>query len=331
MEVLKKKAEKLATSEFSILIHGESGTGKELIASAVHNASKRKYGPYLAVNFSALPDELIESELFGYEEGAFTGARKGGKAGLFELADQGTLFLDEIGDISPKIQSRLLRVLQEKEVFKLGGTRNIPVNARIVAATNKNLFEMVRRGEFREDLYYRLKKLTLTVPPLRDRKEDVLPLLRHFLIQKNGAGLKLTSEATRHLESYDWPGNVRELENTVEYMLAISDSSQGDLSILPEDLLRLKTPHTRLHSDRMVSPRHTADEVSQFLLETVSAYNREGRLIGRKTLSECSVERGFNLTEPQVRRLLGRLSREGKIQMGKGRSGVHLTKNSGND
>ena len=328
MEVLKKKAEKLAASEFSILIHGESGTGKELFASAVHNASKRKNGPYLAVNFSALPDELIESELFGYEEGAFTGARKGGKAGLFELADQGTLFLDEIGDISPKIQSRLLRVLQEKEVLKLGGTRNIPVNARIVAATNKDLFEMVRRGEFREDLYYRLKKLTLTVPPLRERKEDILPLLRHFLIQKNGAGLKLTSEATRHLEAYDWPGNVRELENTVEYMLAISDSSQGDLSILPEDLLRLKTPYLR--SSRTISPGYTADQVSKFLLETVSTYNRDGRLIGRKTLSECSVERGFNLTEPQVRRLLERLSREGKIQMGKGRSGIHLAKNTDN-
>ena len=205
------RGRKLAESESSLLLYGESGTGKELFASAVHNASARRDGPFLAVNFSALPDDLIESELFGYEEGAFTGAKRGGKVGLFELATQGTLFLDEIGDISPKIQSRLLRVLQEKEVMKVGGTKNIPVDVRVVAATNKDLAAMVKAGTFREDLYYRLKKLYLNLPPLRARREDILPLFHHFLVRKRGAGLELGEDARALLCAYDWPGNVREL------------------------------------------------------------------------------------------------------------------------
>lgn len=172
----KQIAKKLAKTELTILIQGESGTGKELFASSIHNTSPRKNGPFLAVNFSALPEDLVESELFGYEEGAFSGAKKGGRKGLFEQANGGTIFLDEIGDCSLKVQTRLLRVLQEKELLRIGGNKIIPVDVRVIAATNKDLLELIDAGKFREDLYHRLKVLFLQLPVLRERKEDI-PLL----------------------------------------------------------------------------------------------------------------------------------------------------------
>ncbi len=314
MKDLIVKGRKLAESDYSILIHGESGTGKEIFASAVHNASKRKQGPFLAVNFSALPDELIESELFGYEEGAFTGAKKGGKVGLFELANQGTLFLDEIGDVSPKIQSRLLRVLQEKEVLRVGGVKNIPVDVRVVAASNKDLAAMVQRGSFREDLYYRLKKLYIHIPPLRARREDILPLFNHFIMQKNGFELALADEARVLLCEYDWPGNVRELENNVEYILAICEKDRIDRSVLSEDLLR-ETPLAKAPDDALLA----------FIIGAIRQFNGENRLIGRKTLAGLAKEHGFPLSEQQVRRILEGLATRGLVHMGRGRVGLRLT------
>ena len=314
MRALAEKAKKLAESESSILIYGESGTGKEILAGAIHNASRRHDGPFLAVNFSALPDELIESELFGYEEGAFTGARRGGKTGLFELASQGTLFLDEIGDTSPKIQSRLLRVLQEKEVLKVGGTKNIPVDVRVVAATNKDLYAMVKKGLFREDLYYRLKKLYIHIPPLRERREDILPLFNHFLIQKNGFDLKLTEEAQRLLEAYHWPGNVRELESSVEYILAVREGNLIDRSTLSEDLLRTGPAQDEAQ-----------EALTGFVLKAVRAHNRNHVLIGRKKLAELSIDAGFPLSEQQMRRVLEALASRGLLQMGRGKMGLRLT------
>jgi transcriptional regulator with PAS, ATPase and Fis domain len=314
MKDLLQKARKLAESEFNIMIYGESGTGKELLASAIHDASRRKDGPFLAVNFSALPDELIESELFGYEEGAFTGARKGGRVGLFELANQGTLFLDEIGDISPKIQSRLLRVLQEKEVLKVGGSKNIPVDVRVVAATNKNLLEMVRKGTFREDLYYRLKKLYIHIPSLRDRREDILPLFYHFLIQKNGFDLKLTEDARTLLNKYDWPGNVRELESSVEYILAVREGDVIDRSVLSEDLLQAER-----------RPLEAPDNLTGFILRAIHRANESHVLIGRKKLADLSVEARISLTEQQMRRVLDGLAERGLVQMHRGKVGLRLT------
>ncbi|MDR3670141.1 MAG: sigma 54-interacting transcriptional regulator [Holophaga sp.] len=308
------RGKKLASNEFSILIYGESGTGKEIFASAVHNASKRHMGPFMAVNFSALPDELIESELFGYEEGAFTGAKRGGKVGLFELANQGTLFLDEIGDISPKIQSRLLRVLQEKEILKVGGTKNIPVDVRVVAATNKDLSEMVKQGKFREDLYYRLKKLYIHIPPLRQRRDDILPLFKHFLIKKNGFDLKLTDEARALLTAYDWPGNVREMENNVEFILTVCEGNCIDRSSLSEDLLKEAAVDQAPDSDLVL-----------FILSWIQKFNRQNEMIGRKKLSELSRETRFNLSENQIRRVLGELSARGLVQMSKGKVGLRLT------
>lgn len=206
---------------------GESGTGKELLAQAIHNESARRWEPFVGANFAAISETLLERELFGYEEGAFTGARKGGHVGLFERAHNGTVFLDEIGDASGIIQNRLLRVLQEREIMKVGGNRVIPIDIRVIAATNRNLEQMVRDGEFRTDLFYRLNVLPLFIPPLRDRKEDIVLLISRF-IKKICHELKrplftISREAQQQMLDYHWPGNIRELENAIEYLAHIAE------------------------------------------------------------------------------------------------------------
>ena len=220
MEELILSAQHYASSNSTILIRGETGSGKELFARAIHNASSRRNNIFLAINCTAIPDTLLESELFGYEEGTFTGANKGGKLGLFELACDGTLFLDEIGDISSTLQAKLLRVLQEHTVRRIGGSREIPINVRIISATNRNLEEMVQNGMFRQDLYYRLNVIPLCLPPLRERREDIA-LLANYLFNSTVSDINpsvktLSPEAIKKLESYDYPGNVRELSNIIE-------------------------------------------------------------------------------------------------------------------
>lgn len=218
-----------AKSDSNILIYGESGTGKELFAQSIHNESSRKTGPFIAVNCAALPENLLESELFGYEDGAFTGAKKGGKPGLFEMAHGGTIFLDEIGDISPNLQARLLRVLQEKEVRRIGGERILSVDFRVISATNKNLMKAVDNDDFRRDLYYRLNVLQLSIPSLRERKEDIL-LLIEKLAEQYQVDAKLLSETTKDLLlQYDWPGNIRELENFIERLAAVDFPYHGSV------------------------------------------------------------------------------------------------------
>lgn len=228
-------AAKLARTDLTILLEGESGTGKELFASAIHNESLRASSTFLAINFSALSEDLIESELFGYEEGAFTGAKKGGKMGLFEQANGGTIFLDEIGDISLKIQARLLRVLQEKEIMRIGGSKIIPINVRVIAATNKDLLRMIETGKFREDLYHRLKVLYVHLPELRNRKSDISSLIAHFVAQSGRSSVQFTPEVMERLRSYEWFGNVRELKNTLDYMLAVSSSNEITLEDIPDE------------------------------------------------------------------------------------------------
>ncbi|MFT9486570.1 MAG: sigma 54-interacting transcriptional regulator [Tepidibacillus sp.] len=218
-------AKMVAKSDSSILLRGESGTGKELFARAIHMESNRSKSPFIAINCAALPENLLESELFGYEEGSFTGAVKGGKKGLFEQADTGTLFLDEIGEISPQIQVRLLRVLQEKAVRRVGGNKEVPVDVRIIAATHQNLEEMISKKLFREDLYYRLNVIPLRIPPLRERPKDI-PLIAQHLIQKIGIKLNklqvyLSKEAIEYMMAQKWPGNVRQLENTLERIINV--------------------------------------------------------------------------------------------------------------
>ena len=214
-----REAQHYAKSDSTILILGESGVGKEIFAQAIHNESRRSHGPFVAINCAALPPNLLESELFGYEEGAFTGAKKGGKAGLFELSRGGSIFLDEIAEIPRSIQSRLLRVLQERAVLRVGGERIIPVNIRVIAATNKKLWDMVQAGRFRQDLYYRVCVLELTIPPLRQRREDisllVANLLEEYREDMHPAVRKEIAENPRLLH-YCWEGNIRELRNMVE-------------------------------------------------------------------------------------------------------------------
>lgn len=220
VEALKREAAQAARSQSTVLLLGASGTGKELFAHSIHAASQRRTGPFLKVNCAAVPENLLESEFFGYMEGAFTGARKGGKPGKFELADGGTIFLDEIGDMSTHLQAKLLRVLQDREFERVGATQTVRVDVRVIAASNRDLKGMVATGKFREDLYYRLNVVCLEIPPLRERKEDILPLA-HFLLGRFNKvmGTKVggvSPEALAVLQAYDWPGNVRELENVIE-------------------------------------------------------------------------------------------------------------------
>jgi len=220
----------------SILIEGENGTGKDLIAKTLHYQSLRQSEPFLAINCAAIPETLLESELFGYEKGAFTDARAQ-KRGLFELADKGTLFLDEIGEIPFSLQAKLLRVLEEQTFRRLGGLRDIEINVRLIAATNKNLQEAVREGAFRQDLYYRLNVIQLVVPPLRERLEDILPLARFFVEHYNEKFKRqiegISHEAERLLEAHDWPGNVRELRNAIERAMILEDTAYIRPSSLP--------------------------------------------------------------------------------------------------
>jgi transcriptional regulator with PAS, ATPase and Fis domain len=216
-------AKKIAVSDSTILITGESGTGKEVFAQAIHNYSLRRDEPFIAMNCGAIPRTLIESELFGYEDGAFTGAKKGGNAGKFELADGGTIFLDEIGEMPIDMQIKLLRVIEQREVTRIGSSRPIPVNVRIMAATNKDLKYEIERGNFRKDLYYRLNVLPLYLPPLRERKEDIPELVNYYMRKTaNKLGkqcIPISDEYMNYLINYDWPGNIRELENIIELFI----------------------------------------------------------------------------------------------------------------
>ncbi|MDR3562171.1 MAG: sigma 54-interacting transcriptional regulator [Negativicutes bacterium] len=216
----------------NVLIVGETGTGKEVFAQSIHNAGSRSRGPFVAVNCAALPENLLESELFGYTEGAFTGAARSGKIGLFELAHRGTIFLDEISEISPKLQGRLLRVLQEREIMRLGDDRVIPVDLRIIAATNRDLYALMQEGVFRQDLYYRLDILKLIIPALRERREDIIALFHHFFkiycLRFNKVVKELNPAALARLTAYEWPGNVRELRNIAERLAVLSSGSVID-------------------------------------------------------------------------------------------------------
>ncbi len=274
----------VADSSATVLIQGESGTGKELVARAIHQRSARSRGPFVAVNCAALPETLLESELFGYEKGAFTGAA-GRKEGRFELADGGTLFLDEVADLSPVTQPKILRVLQEGEFERLGGTKTIRVDVRTVAATNQDLVQMVREKRFREDLFYRLNVITVNVPPLRDRREDVRVLAQHFLrvyAAKNNRTLEgFTDEAVRRLEAYAWPGNVRELENVIERGVVLARGALMDVSELPEEVAGATPLPEGVLSVRIGTP---LAEVNARLLEETLRVTKGNKTLTAKLL-----------------------------------------------
>lgn len=240
-------ARKVANSDSSVLITGESGTGKELIARAIHKNSPRRNGPMVIINCGAIPSELLESELFGHEKGAFTGAHRS-RVGRFEIADQGTIFLDEIGDMSPDLQVKLLRALQEREFERVGGTQTISVDIRVISATHKNLAVAIEKGEFREDLYYRLNVIPIHILPLRERREDILPLADHFqnnLFQRlPGYEVKRFSDPAKQvLLNYDWPGNIRELENMIERISVLVEEIDVQPHDLPECMTHVSSPH----------------------------------------------------------------------------------------
>ena len=253
LEQVKVEAEKASKSTSTVLIQGESGTGKELFARAIHFHSDRDKRPFIPINCAAIPEQLLESELFGYEDGAFTGARRGGKAGKFELANKGTIFLDEIGDMPIHLQTKLLRVLQEYVIEKIGGKESIPIDVRIIAATNKDLEKKVLEGEFRQDLFYRLNVIPLNIPPLRHRKDDIV-ILVDYLLEKCNSKLgknisKIDDASLETFMDYEWPGNVRELENTIEYAVNMCGSSVIKCIDLPN---RLKVAENTLMSSENV-------------------------------------------------------------------------------
>ena len=331
-EILKQ----MAASELPVLLVGETGTGKELMAHALHHASARSQSPFVAINVAAMPENLLESELFGYEEGAFTGAKKGGRPGLFEFAHTGTLFLDEVEGMSPAMQVKLLRVLQEQEVMRVGGNQIINVDVRIVAATNESLEEMVEKGSFRRDLYYRLNALPVQIPPLRQRGDDVFLLLEQFR-ERAGGKFTLSEEVRDIFLRYRWPGNVRELQNVGEYL-----SFMGQRVIRIEDL-----PPTFLRSlAREATSGEKGEEIRKekygqgmeggiekahgspefwFVLEQLYRAAGEGRLIGRETILQKARERKLPISQKEIRDLLQKMEREGIVKVTRGRGGSRIT------
>jgi len=271
-----------ATTDSTILIVGESGTGKEIIAQSIHNLSPRSRKPFVAINCSVFPETLLESEIFGYEGGAFTGAKKGGKMGVFELSHKGTILLDEISTMPVSLQSKLLRILQEREVMRLGGEQLIPIDVRIIAASNKDLGLAIMEGSFREDLYFRLNILTIRVPPLRERKEDirdiVLNLLSYYCEKHRKNNVLMSSKALRELESYYWPGNVRQLESIVERLVLLSDGSI-ELDTLLRQLLDQEITLARNHQQVYVGATlpEATKQVDEGPLDrkTIMEYERE--------------------------------------------------------
>lgn len=329
-EIIKSKiseAKKIARNDFNVLIQGDNGTGKEMFAQAIHNESRRAMEPFVAVNIAALSDNLIESELFGYEEGAFTGALKGGKPGFFEMAHKGTIFIDEIGDVSPFIQQRLLRVLQEREIMRVGGSRVIPVDVRVISATNKDLFDMVSKGLFRKDLYYRLKVLYIDLPDLKSRPEDI-PLIAEYFFKSLSSKKYLTDEALKILKQYSWPGNVRELQNLVCYLESLCDGDKIGADDIPaaykQKDLRVKTYNKDFESIIAIYDNKTIDDLFS-ILEMLDMLTSEGRTAGKQRISALLKESGINITPGQMRNRLAKLESHGFVHIGSTKQGNVIT------
>jgi len=269
-------AAKVARTESTVLILGESGVGKEVLARAVHNCSRRKDKPMIKVNCAAIPENLIESELFGYEEGAFTGAKKGGKLGKFELAHGGTIFLDEIGDMSITMQAKLLRVLQEKEFERVGGTKTIKVDIRVIAATNRDLESMIEKGTFRRDLYYRLNIVPLCLTPLRERKDDILELSKTFLkkfSRELGHELNLSPQVERFLQKYEWPGNIRELQNVLEHASIVCSGTTIEVRHLPAHIIPTNDEHASVEEKPYDVREIVGRMEKELILQALATYN----------------------------------------------------------
>ncbi|WP_432661888.1 sigma 54-interacting transcriptional regulator [Wukongibacter baidiensis] len=327
-----EKSKKIAQSDLTVLITGESGTGKEVLAQALHNSSKRKKQPFIAVNAAAIPENLLESELFGYVKGSFTGALRHGKRGLFEQANNGTIFLDEIGDMPKHLQSKLLRVLQEKQITPIGADHVIDIDVRIIAATHKNPIEMVENGSFRKDLFYRLNVFPIKLPPLRERKVDIMLLLSKFTDYK----YKFTNDCTQILKAYDWPGNIRELRNVAHYINTLDEGGILTKDSLPNYIvpalsLQMESCKSIINDDTFLSKERfhieeTVDiEMSISVLKAIKLLNEINKTSGRKHILKILERACIDLQESKLRKILNTLSETGLINIKKGRAGSYIT------
>ena len=308
-----ENAKKIALTDSTVLINGETGTGKELFAQSIHNYSKRSNKPFVAVNCAALPESLLESELFGYEGGAFTGSKKEGKLGIFEQANKGTIFLDEIGDMPLSLQARLLRVIQEKQIMRIGSNKVIDIDVRIVAATNKTLRHEVKSGTFREDLFYRLNVLPILIPPLKERSEDILILFRHFA----GEEVYLMPETRRHLLNYSWPGNARELKNVADYYKLMKNVN----------IILDYSDITELNQNQISNYAFPADsKIVAAVLGILFRYSRKDEGVGRNKILIELGKAGESISENKLEKILYYLRNQEFIRRGTGRAGVKLTK-----
>lgn len=317
-EILKK----MAVSESPILLIGETGTGKELFAHAVHQVSRRKDAPFIAVNVGAVPENLLESELFGYEEGAFTGARKGGRPGLFELANKGTLFLDEVEGMSTSLQIKLLRVLQEGEFMRVGGDRMINTDVRVIAATNESLEQMVEEGSFRRDLYYRLNTLPVVIPPLSKREDDMFLLIDRFK-DELGGDFVLSDDVTEFLKKYDWPGNIRELRNVVEYFI-FTGNQFICLEDLPPTVCSCKPCLSKREAQPSESDEPAKNAAFWFVLGELYKASESHKSLGRDKIYKEAKKLYVPLSQSEIRHILDEMSKDGLVRISKGRGGSQL-------
>jgi len=296
---LKDKARKYAATDGAVLIEGETGTGKEMLSHSIHCLSARRGRPFVAVNCSALPESLLESELFGYEEGAFTGAKRGGKIGLFDLANGGTVFLDEIADIPPAVQVRLLRVLEAKEIMRVGGDRFVPIDVRVISSTHKNLYGEAKANRFRADLYFRLATLKLHITPLRERIEDLPAILRELLIRHGGGDRIMTPKMAKLVARYDWPGNVREIDALVRrYITLLGPARQND-QLFSELLEEIRTSTHELPTASTVQstepdagvlrPERLRDQLKRFETQVIRATLARCRFNKKKTARRLGI------------------------------------------
>lgn len=292
---------KVARSNATVLLHGESGTGKELIAHALHYQGQRPKGPFIAINCAALPENLLEAELFGYEKGAFTGATSS-KQGRFELARGGTIFLDEVGDLTLPLQAKLLRVLQERTFERLGGTKTLHTDARVVSATNRDLEQMMHAGEYREDLYWRLNVVPIFLPALRDRREDLPLLIEHFIdryARSAGHDFEVSDDAMRYLMGYHWPGNIRELENTIQRLIVLADERRIEAGDLPRHILM----HDATQEDEL-QPLNLEEEVELLERTRILAALREHGFVQSKAARVLGItprQLGYKIAKYDIR------------------------------
>lgn len=306
MQKILELAARVASVNSTVLITGESGVGKEIVAKLVHRLGNRKEGPLIKINCGAIPENLLESELFGYMEGAFTGARKTGKPGMIELADKGSLLLDEVGELPLSLQVKLLRVLQEQEIVRVGGTKPIKIDVRFIAATNRNLEKLIEKGLFREDLYYRLNVITIKVPALRNRCADVPPLIAYFINKFNhqyGKNKQISKEAVEVLTDYNWPGNVRELENVIERLMIMVDERKIDLHHLPDYILKAGGEEQfKVSLSKVIPLRQAVEEVESNLislaLKEAKNMERAAQALGVNRTTVLRKMRKYGLNNP---------------------------------